>query len=200
MPERIMLKAVAAEDHIILRTITSNGEKSAHFFTLRNELAQLREKDYIVVKDYSLAEFACDRSTDKLLVKFYWMDYNGLDCFKGYIQRLTISCSDFMDFISNGLTEFKALSVKEASEPKITFFSNHNLHEIVKNKLLRRKFSKFLRDNFKWASSEIKLYDDFVPYSFVFREFHYGRDGMCGGLVLHGQQEDMSKAYYSIHT
>ena len=60
---------------------------------------------------------------------------------------------------------YKALSIPELYAPKLTFVSSHNLHEIVADKLLRRKLSKFLRDNFKWSSSEIKLFDDFVPYA-----------------------------------
>ena len=200
MSDRIMLKAVSADDHIILRTITDSGKKSAHFYVSRNELAELQTKNYIVIKDYSFAEFAHDRSNDTLLIKFFWMDFSGLDGFKGYVQRLTVSFSDFMDFIRSGIDEYKAISIQETSDPKITFVSSRNLPEIVADKFLRRKLSKFLRDNFHWASSEIKLFDDFVPYSFYFREYRDGRDGMCGGLILHGQQEDMRKAYYSIHT
>ena len=33
----------------------------------------------------------------------------------------------------------------------------------------------------------------------AFREFRGGRALMCGGLILHGQ-EDMAKAYYGLHT
>lgn len=53
---------------------------------------------------------------------------------------------------------------------------------------------------FDWPdSNEIYLYNDFVPYSFFFREFRNDRAVMCGGLILHGQ-EDMSRAYYGLHT
>lgn len=50
---------------------------------------------------------------------------------------------------------------------------------------------------FHW--DEIRFYNDFVPYSFFFREFRGGQPGICGGLILHGQ-ENMAKAQYSIHT
>ena len=199
MPERIMLKAITADEHIILHTVTNTGKKSRQFYVRRIELAELQSKDYIVVKDYAFAEFAHDRFNDTLLIKFYWMNLSGLDGFKGFVQRVTVNFSDFMDFINSGITEYKALSIPELYAPKLTFASSRNLHEIVTDKLLRRKLSKFLRDNFKWGSTEIKLFDDFVPYSFYFREYRNGTNGMCGGLILHGQT-DMSKAYYSIHT
>lgn len=38
-----------------------------------------------------------------------------------------------------------------------------------------------------------------MPYSFFFREFRGGRAGICGGLILHNQ-DDIFKAYYNIHT
>lgn len=53
---------------------------------------------------------------------------------------------------------------------------------------------------FNWPDAdEIHLFNDFVLYSFFFREYRNGRLVVCGGLILHGQ-EDMSKAYYGIHT
>ena len=57
-----------------------------------------------------------------------------------------------------------------------------------------------LMANFNWPDAdEIHLTNDFMPYSFFFREYRNGQAGMCGGLILHGQ-EDMDKAYYGIHT
>ena len=52
---------------------------------------------------------------------------------------------------------------------------------------------------FRARADEIHLFNDFVPYSFFFREYRNGQPVVCGGLILHGQ-EDMSKAYYGIHT
>ena len=84
--------------------------------------------------------------------------------------------------------------------PKLEFCGKENLHAALENKTVRRKLVKFLRDNFWWKSaSKICFYDDFLSYSFTFREFRNGKPGMCGGLILHGQ-ENLDRAYYSIHT
>ena len=62
------------------------------------------------------------------------------------------------------------------------------------------KLVHFLRDEFRWSRSDrIEFYDDFVPHSFVFKEFRDGQPTMTGGLILHNQ-DDMQKASYSIHT
>ncbi|MCH5174248.1 MAG: hypothetical protein J1D85_08610, partial [Bacteroidales bacterium] len=65
----------------------------------------------------------------------------------------------------------------------------------------RHKLGKALATNFNWpGADEVRLANDFVPYSFFFQEFRNGRPCLCGGLILHSQEEDMGKAYYGIHT
>ena len=49
----------------------------------------------------------------------------------------------------------------------------------------------------RWTFGLIRL--TILIYSFFFREFRGEKSCLCGGLILHGQ-EDMSKAYYGIHT
>lgn len=90
--------------------------------------------------------------------------------------------------------------MESRAAPKFVFCGEENLHAVLENRPVRRKLVKFLRNNFHWqGADEIRFYNDFVPYSFFFREFRGGRPGMCGGLILHGQ-ENMAKAQYSIHT
>ena len=168
MPERIMLKAVLDGEYIVLRTVTESGRKSTRFYISRSKLAKL-QNNYIIVKDSSFAEFFPNTSNDTMEIMFYWTKYNGFEEFTGYTQRLNINYSAFMDFITAGTGEFKAMSMQESFSPKITFDSRRNLHEVATDKLLRRKLSKFLRDNFKWTSSEIKLYDDFVQSGIICR-------------------------------
>jgi hypothetical protein len=75
-----------------------------------------------------------------------------------------------------------------------------NLRAAIGNAQVRHKLGKALMTNFDWPDAdEIHLYNDFTPYSFFFREFRGEKSCLCGGLILHGQ-EDMSKAYYGIHT
>lgn len=69
------------------------------------------------------------------------------------------------------------------------------MHSLLRGLRARRAMA-----NFNWPrSDEVHLYNDFTPYSFFFREFAGGRACLCGGLILHGQ-EDMNKAYYGLHT
>ncbi len=43
------------------------------------------------------------------------------------------------------------------------------------------------------------VFDGFVPHSVFFREERPDGTGMCGGIIMHGQ-ENLKKAYYGIHT
>jgi len=85
-------------------------------------------------------------------------------------------------------------------QPRLVFKSRKNLHAVLNNAAIRRKLVRFLRDQFRWPYSDlIEFYDDFVPYSFLFKEIREGKPVMTGGLILHGQ-DDIENAHYSIHT
>ncbi len=65
---------------------------------------------------------------------------------------------------------------------------------------MRKKLGKFLSCHFAWKDSrKITVTDDFVPYSFFFREERANGTGTCGGIILHNQQ-NLKKAYYGMHT
>ena len=49
------------------------------------------------------------------------------------------------------------------------------------------------------CADKIEFYDDYTPYSFIFREIRNGKPIVTGGLALH-ELEDIKKAHYSIHT
>ena len=61
--------------------------------------------------------------------------------------------------------------------------------------------SRLSRDAEDGAALYEELYQKGINlvYSFFFREYRGGQALMCGGLILHGQ-DDMGKAYYGIHT
>ena len=77
---------------------------------------------------------------------------------------------------------------------------HRNLRDVVANVTVRRKLARFLSRNFRYRNvTEIRMFNDFVPYSFFFREMIGEQSGICGGVILHGQN-DLKTAKYSIHT
>lgn len=96
---------------------------------------------------------------------------------------------------------WKTLSIENfMGRAKIEFKSSKNLHAALKNGTIQSKLVRFLRDQFRWGQSEkIEIYDDYVPYSFFFREIRNGKAGISGGLILHGHQYMKMRIIPCIH-
>ena len=93
-----------------------------------------------------------------------------------------------------------ATSVPEPMAPRLVFQSKRNLKAVSSNAVLRHKLGVALHRNFNWRNCEKVIFtDDFVPYSFLFQSYTSRGPDLCGGLILHGQ-EDLKASYYGIHT
>lgn len=206
MNNRILIHAVANKDCISFKTM-SRSRKSPHwFYVLRSKLAELEHKSKIIVHDInSFAILYRDSNTGTIEIEFTWLsgDVNNVS---GYKETVILPYDKLMAFVYNSATEgspvtWKALSIDNSRKcPKIVFKSSRNLHNVIADSTIRHKLVHSLRDSFNWPSAEkIELYDDYIPYSFVFTEIKNGKPAISGGLVLHGQ-DNMQKAYYSIHT
>ena len=204
MSDRIMLKMTASEDWIIVKTVTK-AKKSSSLYFRRDGLLALENTSQVVARDYSFAVFTRNTKNDTIFIRFYWMNTSGTGPFTGWEQEVSVPAKPFLDFVRWSAYEdqpqsWHSLSLSPRHAPRLIFMGTRNLHDAISDKLTRRKLCKFLRSNFRWRdSTEILFYDDFIPRSFLFREMRHDDAGICGGLILHGQ-EDMKTAYYSIHT
>ena len=207
MTNRIMLHAHANENTVQLRTVSARM-KSTRFYITYDELDRLQREGHIISNDiHSFVQIRLDEQRDRIKFEFTWLTGHGFDRVEGFEQTVRIRWAPFREFLENcrqpdGPRDFKALSLDVSRHrPRLVFDGNRaNLRAAIGNPLIRRRLGKALMSNFNWpGADEIHLTNDFVPYSFFFREFQGGRACMCGGLILHGQ-EDMGKAYYGIHT
>ncbi len=205
MTDRILVKVTAEKHCILFRTVTSTEKSPHNFFIVRDTIRKLKDKGEITEHDCgSFAILRRDDTADLLSIHFTWLTGSG-QRITGREETVTLSYERLLDFMerssqADGPKEWSALSIESDRGPKLEFCAKKKLHAALENKTVRRKLVKFLRDNFRWKSaSKICFYDDFVPYSFTFREFRNGQPGTCGGLILHGQ-ENLDRAYYSIHT
>lgn len=205
MDERIMIKLTASGEFILFQTITRNKKRSRQFYVYRDKLLSLRTHGFYIARDTSFAVFQADEEHDELRISFYWLILSGNDSFTGEIQSVTIPLFDTLSFVEqsafkDGPEEWRVLSKDEKARPHLTFSSSQSLKAVAENKQVRRKLSRFLRNNFNWPSAtRVQFFGDFEPYSFFFREYRGDQAGICGGLILHGQ-DNMDKAYYSLHT
>ena len=207
MSESILVKLRGDSEFIRLRTVTRAGKQIRRtVYIKRSQILRLEQECEVVENDSSsFVSLRHSAGSDTLTVILYLLQEYGDGFVKGIRQRMVLPYRKVMDFVSSCTEKDVSrdsafLSLPERNTPRIVFESRKHLKEVVSNRLIRRKLSKFLRDEFHWYhATEIHLYDDFVPYSFIFREFRDNVPGIVGGVILHGQ-EDLPKAYYSIHT
>ena len=203
---KTLVKLSAWKDWIDIRVITHDKKERHTFCVERAKLLQIRETREVIARDSAgFAAFQYHSYNGTVIVQFFWINPTDTGAFRGWNQTVILDYQNLMSFLSmsadpSGPKNWKMLSKDPSNAPRLVFPGQRNLKQVVGNKLIRRKLSKFLRDNFRWRNTmEIQFFSDFVPYSFFFREIRHDGVGIQGGLILHGQ-EQMEKAYYSIHT
>lgn len=208
MSKRTMIKLSAFEDYIYLRTLSEEYRSPQGFTITDKELAEVEEKGYKIVSDIrSFARLFLRKTideTDILVINFTWLSDAGGGKVLGREETILLSYDKFREYVEesrkNNGEQKRFLSLDEKPRARIAFQSRRNLKAVTEEKLLRKKLGKVLWRHFAGKGSrQITIYDDFEPYSFFFREQTPYGTGICGGIILHGQ-DNMEKAYYGIHT
>ena len=211
MTDRILFRAHAWENTISIQTYTPRIKSPQRFLITYSELDRLQDEGYIITYDiHSFVKLRLDERRDRITFDFTWLSGRCFDQVEGHEQTVHLRWSKLRDFLDTVRQPdypeekkiFKAVSMGlRRGRPRLVFDGNRaNLRAAIGNPQVRRKLGKALMANFNWPDAdEIHLHNDFVPYSFFFREYRNDQPCLCGGLILHGQ-EDMSKAYYGIHT
>lgn len=205
MNDRTLVYMTFLPDCISFRTV-SHKRKSPHcFYILRSRLAKLEYKPEIMAHDMnSFAVIRRDKYADTIEIEFTWL--SGDSHIYGYKQTIILPYDKLSVFAHKLTSEscpvtWKTLSIDNSHKyPQLVFRSNKNLQNVIADSTVRHKLARVLRDEFKWPyADKIEFYDDYMPYSFIFREIRDGKIAVTGGLVLHAL-EDLQKAHYSIHT
>ena len=211
MTDRILFRARAWENTINIQTYTPRMKSPQRFYITYSELDRLQSEGSIISNDiHSFAVLRLHERRDRITFELTWLSGRSFDCVEGHEQTVHLRWSKFRDYLDTVRQPdcpeedkiFWAISLDtHRGRPRLVFDGNRaNLKAAIGNPRVRRKLGKALMANFNWPDAdEVHLTNDFVPYSFFFREYQNDRPCLCGGLILHGQ-EDMDKAYYGIHT
>lgn len=202
MKDRTLVYMTFRDGAVSLRTVSRSRKSPHRFYISCQELERLETGSTILVQDiHSFAKLRRDAYAGTVEAAFTWLEGNGENV-SGYQESITLPYGKMMDCLRQSKPfVWKTLSIDSSKkQAQIVFKSRKNLHSALANGVIRRKLIRFLREQFRWAYAEkIEIYDDFMPYSFFFRETRGGETGLSGGIILHGQ-EDMKTAYYSMHT
>lgn len=204
MNNKTLVTMIFRTDCIGLRTVSRSHKSPHHFYILRYKLENLEHGAEIIVHDIN--SFAVlHRDAETVVIELTWLSGDGYNV-SGYKETVILPYDKLVAHLHERTSEdnpvvWKTLSVDNSRKrPQLVFKSNKNLYNAIANGTIRRKLVRALCHEFNWPHSErIEFYDDFVPYSFSFREIRNGESAMNGGLILHGQ-ENMQMAHYGIHT
>ena len=208
MNHHTMVKFTATGECVALQTISRTYRSPHRFFILEKKFRELEHVGALTVRDlHSFAElrlYEAKEGKKMLEITFFWLNAKGNGGLYGQEERIALPYERFLRLAeesqAQGGETKRLLSHREQHKPKIEFYSRSNLQDVVQRKELRHKLGKFLDRHFNWPDAmSIQISDDFVPYSFFFTEKRATGNGLCGGIILHGQ-EDLKKAYYGMHT
>ena len=188
MTDRILFRAEAGGYGIDVRTVSARM-KSRRFWICYDAFVRLEEDGTVICSDiHSFAKLRLDRKHDRLSIDFVWLTGHGSDRVDGWEQSADIRWSKFKEFLDacrqpDGPKEFKAVSLGPRwDRPRLVFDGDKaNLKAAVADRRVRHKLGKALMAHFNWPDAdEIYIFNDFVPYSFFFREFRDGNAYAAG--------------------
>lgn len=196
---------VFRKTYICFRTVSRSRKSPHRFYISRDTLEKLEHEPEVIVHDIrSFAVLRRDTHTGIIEIEATWLSGDE-DHLSGFQDTILLPYQKIKECLRESQlgdpVVLKTLSMDiHREQPRLVFKSRKNLHAVLNNAAIRRKLVRFLRDQFQWpCSDEIEFYDDFMPYSFIFKEIRAGEPVLTGGLILHGQ-DDIENAHYSIHT
>ncbi len=206
MKDRTLVYMIFRTDCISLRTVGCSRKSPHRFYIPHSRLEALEHTPYMIAHDLnSFAVLRRDIYAGNIEIELTWLSGDG-HAVSGYQETVILPYGQLAAYLDKSTSEdspvvWKTLSIDNShKQPQLVFKSSKNLHASLADNIVRHKLVRSLRDEFRWPQSErIEFYDDFLPYSFTFKEYQGGKSVMTGGLILHNQ-DDRKKARYSIHT
>lgn len=190
----------------------SKERKSPHYFLLfTDKLHEFldRKETGCIHTESDIGSFvkihinAYKRQTT-IVFDFYWLSEYREGRLTGYHETIEVYYQTIMDMLNSPKTEdeIKVLSIHRDSQPKVIPQQHDTLKRVIDDPIVRRQFSKYLRDSFPNAY-QILLYNDYGKYDFFFTEItHTGKEGFSGGIIyssyINGNNIPVNR--YSMHT
>lgn len=204
MNERTLIKLRRDADYLMIHTVSRKKDRRRDGFYLSLEKASRLEKEREVLANdgASFAVLRTDPERRIVCLELHWLSEYNNGSLAGQKELLALPGKDFLAFVKKEASkeEWNVLSMAGHHMPKLDFTHSMNLRRVAADPVIRKKLSHYLRNAFRWqGATEIRFYDDFLPYSFYFVERRGEKTGIEGGLILHGLEEPKT-AYYSIHT
>ena len=207
----VLVKFRVSEHFINIRTVTRKRKSPQSFDLPREQFTELEASGHIIVRDcYSFADIRLIEGGSKVKIEFNWLSRHGDNSYTGFAQDVTLDYNTLADHIwdslDGGPVSWSTLSSScPQRRPRLDFSSEgarQTIREVLAVPVLRHKLTRAIRDSFQWphdGDHVVIFYADWDRYSFFFQEYMDGREGICGGLILH-HHDGLAKSKYSVHT
>ena len=194
-----MVKFAPGRPYAAIKTYDRQHGSRGRFLISLERLEWVLKPSADLVREEDCGHYLTITRWEKSLhLRFTWLSSYGNRNVEGFQQDVVIP----VQLIKSALEQdrdIKYLYIPPQSKAEINGRpAASTIREIVKNKRLRRAFSKAMRDCFCWSGDHITLYHD-GPHSFFFTT----KSGCPknGGLILHGgYKHGYPYVYYSVHT
>ena len=175
--------------------------KFGPFYFMKHDIINLlyMKKTFTARDNRTIAE--AEIKDQFLIIQMSWLKPDG-ELPKGEYQALKIPIDTISAFLRSNQRILTTVSRPGWRKNPIRFKDSENLNAIAQNHIIRKKFQRFFREFYNSVSTEfslIKIFDGFLPYSFVFECYKNGLQAVWGKIILH-DQENLKKSYYEIHT
>ncbi len=195
----VLVTMSADKEFVGIKTYDRKHGSRGRFLISRSTISELLEASKTTKYESDCGDYAkITRLDSQLLFSFTWLNYDGSGNVMGFRQDVTIPV--FKLYLALEWAEsVKHLYIPQAAHAKIDARpAASTIRKVVKEKRVRRAFSKAMRDCFCWAGDTVTLYKEGEESFFFTTSSGYPK---CGGLILHGGSKDGHPyIYYSVHT
>ena len=199
----ILFMAEISGDCVAVSTLCRKHNRRGRFLIIRERLRELLDDDPRDFLDSDCGHhLRIHTGWNRWTFTFDWLSQYSDGTLKGFRQSIEVPRSSIVELVQNGTPVRYLYSPREAHACVDSSHVGKTIREILGIPMMRRAFSKAMRDCFRWRDDEVTLYRDF-DHSFFFKT----RSGCpeCGGLILHETTRKTPRGtfpafYYGIHT
>lgn len=183
----ILVKFRRSEEFILIKTYDRQHGRSHHFYMSVETFSAWLMGDVGTFHDRDCLDFLSihPESPETFYITLAWLSECSNGELNGYVQRFSIPKNVLLPLVRNEITEISYLA-HTGRKPKVEITLSPNAHQNIKDMppQIRRAFSRFMRDHFKYSEPcRVEIFAD-GKADFYFRDISPRGFTINGGIIL----------------